>query len=294
MRRHFTYLRPETPAEAVQMKADLGDRARYWAGGTDLLLQWQRGEREFDCCVDITFIDGLDRITFADGTLRIGALASLAQLERANGAHRFGSYLGSVAKVMCTPQTRTLATVGGNLCNASPAADLAPPLLALDAELRVLGPGGERMIGLDGFFTGVNTTALEDAELLLEVCVPLDPERSTGFGRVGRTSVDVALVVAAASLARNGGSRVGAARIALGSVSPTPIRCQAAEELLLDADVAQLDRLVAQAARLAAEATKPITDVRTTAAYRAEVSRVLVERALSAAASKLRAEGGRS
>ena len=293
MRRHFTYLRPETAAEAVQMKADLDARARYWAGGTDLLLQWRRGEREFDCCIDLTFIDGLDRIDVADGKLRIGALVTLAQLERATDAHPFAAYLASVARVMCTPQTRTLATVGGNLCNASPAADLAPPLMALDGEVRLLGTGGERLIPLDGFFTGVNTTAASDAELLLGIHVPLAPERTTGFRRVGRTSVDVALVVAAATLARNGGNRVGAARIALGSVSPTPIRCRAAEELLADADAGQLDSLIAQAARLAAEATEPISDVRTTAAYRTEVSRVLVERALTAAASELRAEGGR-
>lgn len=292
MRKHFKYLRPATPAEAVEMKASYGDRSRFWAGGTDLLLQWQRDEVDLDYCIDLSFTSGLDRLERVNGDLRIGATASLAWLERAGDMHPLAAYLASVAKVMCTPQTRTLATVGGNLCNASPAADLAPPLLVLDGEARILGSNGERTVALAEFFTGVNTTVLDEDELLLDVSVPLEPARQTGFGRVGRTVVDIALVVAAASLSSNGDGKIGAARIAIGSVAPTPIRAREAEELLVGADVAELDGLLGEAAVRAAAVTEPISDVRTTAAYRKEVSRVLVERSLADAVSKLRVEGG--
>jgi CO/xanthine dehydrogenase FAD-binding subunit len=294
MRKHLKYLRPATAAEAVDMKASYGDRSRFWAGGTDLLLQWRRNEVDFDYCVDLSFIPELRRLECAGGDLRIGATTSLARLERAGDVHDLAAYLASVARVMCTPQTRTLATLGGNLCNASPAADLAPPLIVLDAQARILGPAGERSVLLSEFFAGVNRTVLDDHELLTEVRVPLKPVRQGGFARVGRTAVDVALVVAAASVSANGNGTITSARISIGSAAPTPLRIQAAEEMLAGADLRALDGLLDQAARRAAEDTRPITDLRTTASYRSEVSRVLVRRSLEMAIAKLDPAGGRS
>ncbi len=291
MRRHFKYLRPATGAEAVEMKATYGSRSKYWAGGTDLLLQWQRDEVDFDYCIDLTFVPELRGVKQEDDLIRIGATTPLGMLERAGDMHPLVAYLGGVARRMCTPQTRTLATVGGNLCNASPAADLAPPLIALDATARALGRNGIRTIPVADFAIGVNRTALIDDELLFDVTLPTSIPRSAGFERIGRTAVDIALVVAAASVTASDG-KIDDARVSLGAIAPTPLRCATAEQLLVGARIGSLNGLLDKAAAHAAEETRPISDIRTTAEYRRHVSRVLVRRALEQAIAEARTEGG--
>jgi len=291
MKSTFEYLRPASVDEAVELKARHGAGAMYWAGGTDLMLDWNRRLVEPDRCIDLTHVPELDHIVVGKHVARIGAMASLADLERAR-EHPLVAFLGDVAEVMCTPQTRTLATVGGNLCHASPSADLAAPLLVLDAVARVRGARGERTVPLEELFAGVKRTSLEPDELLLEVSFPLDTGRRAAFARVARTVVDIALVIAAASLTVDDGGRIRQARVALGSVATIPFRARDAEELLVGANALALsEELVGDAARRAADAASPIDDVRAGAAYRTEISRVLVRRALREVALKLQAEG---
>jgi CO/xanthine dehydrogenase FAD-binding subunit len=134
MRAHFGVLRPTTPNQASALKREHGSRARYWAGGTDMILLWQRGLVDLDYCIDLSRVRGLDAIDVSPWEIRIGARVTLAQIERAAAQHRLLRTLSDVTKLMCTPQSRTLATIGGNLCNASPAADLSPVLVTLDAK----------------------------------------------------------------------------------------------------------------------------------------------------------------
>lgn len=291
MKSTLEYLRPTSVEDAVELKARHGDGGMFWAGGTDLTLDWGRGLVEPDLCIDLTHIPELDYIVVDQDVARIGAMASLAKLERAR-EHPLLAFLADVAEVMCTPQTRTLATVGGNLCHASPSADLAAPLLALEATARVRGARGERTVALEDFFAGVKRTSLDPDELLIEVSFRTDAGRQAAFARVARTVVDIALVIAAASLIVGDDGRIQRARVALGSVAQTPFRALDAEELLLGANALALsEELVDDVARRAADQASPIDDVRAGSAYRTEISRVLVRRALHETARKLQAEG---
>ncbi len=285
----FEYLRPTTPHEAVAMKARHGVRARFWAGGTDLMLGWQQGTAAFDYCIDLGFLSGLDGIECGDGRIRIGALVTLDELDRASGRGPLLEALGATARLMCTPQTRTIATVGGNLCHAAPSADLSPLLLALDAEAVIAGPTGERSISLEDFIRGPNETALADDEILVEVRVPLPTRRREAcYRRVARTSVDIALTGVAVALTSDGEGRIADARIALCAVAPVPLRSRAAEEVLVGAELSTFDGALSAAAgeRAAADA-RPITDLRASAEYRREMVRVLTRRAICEVVGKL-------
>ncbi len=293
--RRFEYLRPRSVEEAIRLKVESGNEARYWAGGTDIALEWKRKQRSISHCIDITRLNELRGISVEQGRIRIGALTSLAALERARGRQPLLDVLADLAHVMCTPQTRTIATVAGNLCNASPAADLAPPLIAFDATVRVASPAGERSISVGELFAGVKRTVLNPEDLVIAVEFPLGERKRGAYSRMGRTAVDIALVIAAVALDAGADGRISLARIALGSVAPTPVRVAAAEAKLLDLPLEGLDPAVIDAvAEEAAAGVRPITDVRTTAAYRREMSRVLVKRALQETVAKLRDGGARS
>lgn len=290
MKGRFEYLRPSTLREACELKVRYGAAARFLAGGTDLLLAWRRGKADFRYCIDLTFLPDLRYVQNDAKKLRIGALTTLAGLENASGTNGFVACLRRAVQQMCTPQLRTFATVGGNLSNASPAADLAVVFVAFGAQFRILGTKGEREVAAEEFFRGVNQTALADGELLVEVTVPM-PEGTTGcgFSRVSRSVVDIAQANAAVCLTVGPDGTVANARVALGAVAPVPVRSREAEEILLGAMLSRVDpAVVDQAGRQAASDTRPISDMRASADYRREVSRVLVKRALEQALATVR------
>ena len=288
MRRPFNYLRPHTVGEAIAMKAEHGDRACYWAGGTDLMLQWRSGEVDVDYCIDLTRVPDLGGIENGDGEVRIGAMASLDALDQAADMNRLMDVLGYTARLMCTKQTRTIGTVGGNMCNASPGADLSPLFVALDASAVILGAGGRREVPMEKFFAGVNRTILQGEELLYRIVVPVpEDRREASYKRVARTVVDIALVSAAVSVTETGG-RVSDARIALGSVAPVPIRVPEAERMLIGCELAAIDEdTLAAAGSCAAGAAEPISDVRAGAQYRRQMCAVLTRRALADTLTRL-------
>lgn len=292
MKRAFRYLRPRTAAEAIVMKAEHGDRACYWAGGTDLMLQWRSGEVDVDYCIDLTWLPELDGIEKRDHEVRIGAMASLDALDHASSMHPLMDVLGYTARLMCTKQTRTIATVGGNMCNASPGADLSPLFVALDARAVILGAAGTREVPMEGFFVGVNRTVLRNEELLLRMVVPLPAERrEASYKRVARTVVDIALVSAAVSVTEAAG-RITDTRISLGSVSPIPIRVPEAEQILVGCEVVSIDDgVLREAGSLAAGVAAPISDVRAGAAYRRKMCAVLARRALADSLMRLNGAG---
>lgn len=272
------------------MRANLGDGARFWAGGTDMTLMWQREEVSLDHCIDLTYLDELRFMDVADDRIRIGAMATLAALERSADRHAHLKTLSDITKLMCTPQTRSIATVGGNLCNASPAADLSPAFVALDAEAVILRPDGERRIAMEDFFEGVNHTVVSNGDLLSEIDIPLPSDHRVGasYRRIDRTVVDIALVNASVSVSVDAASRVAGTRIALGAVAPVIIRSSAAEAVLIGADLNGIDGgLLVKAGELAAADARPISDVRASADYRRAMIKVMVKRALNDAITKL-------
>jgi carbon-monoxide dehydrogenase medium subunit len=183
-------------------------------------------------------------------------------------------------------QTRNRATVVGNLCNASPAADTAPALLAYGAQVKLASLQGERSLPLTDFFVGPGRTALQDNELVAEVLLPAPtPQTGGAFFRRTRTAMDIAVVCVAVVLRLANGTCQDAG-IALGSVGPTPLRATRAEQALRGQTLT--DRLLDEASRLAAEEARPIDDVRSTAEYRREMVRVLTRRGLAQAVERAR------
>ena len=281
MRNKFKYLRPSTSEEASKIKAEYGRRAKCLAGGTDLLLQWRHGETDFEYCLDLTFIPELKYIQNIKKELCIGALTTLAHLEDAVEGNSLKACIRNTVSQMCTPIIRNLATVGGNLCNASPAADLSVLFVALGAQAQILGKSGERSISMEDFFRGVNETVLADDEILTAIRIPL-PAFRTGhsFNRVTRTVIDIAQVNTAVSLAVDA-TRIVDAKIVLGAVAPVPIRSKTAEQMFVGLEISQVDQgLIEMASNQAVTEIKPVSDIRASAAYRRQVSKVLVRRSI--------------
>jgi CO/xanthine dehydrogenase FAD-binding subunit len=289
MNERFEYLRPTTVEEACELKARHGTASRFLAGGTDLIHDWRRGRASFDYCIDLTFIPGLDAFACDTERLSIGSLAKLATIAAGDGEPGLPGFLGSGASRMGTPQIRNIATVGGNICHASPCADMAVMLTALDGAAHLQSSRGDRTLPLREFFKGVNETGVADDELLTEVIVPVPAARTeASYQRAARTSVDLAQASAAVCLTTDDGATVGRARIVIGACAPVPVRSDAAEEMLVGLDLRDPDRETIELAAARAEwETSPICDIRGSDEYRREVSKVLVRRAVDDCRTRL-------
>lgn len=269
------YFRPGTVSEAVSLLSELGEGARIIAGGTDLLVE---KPPDVDFLVDITSLP-LDYIEDDGKSLKIGALTNLETMVRSDKLEGPYAVLAEAAGQFGHRNARNLATIGGNLCSSVPSADMAPPLIVLDAGVRIAGPGGERTVPIVEFFVFVRRNVLKADEVLVEVQVPAQPPRTgTAFSKIGRTSVDIAVVNASVRLGLGEEGSCQDVRIALGAVAPTPMRTVEAEDLLRGKVID--DDLIERAARTASREIKPISDVRSSAEYRREASLVLVRRCI--------------
>jgi carbon-monoxide dehydrogenase medium subunit len=280
--------RHEVPAsldEALRLLEDAPGAARPVAGGTDLLLELQRGARRgVQTLVDLSRIPGLDRIDVAGGVVRLGPLVTHNDVVASPEVVRLGLPLAQACLEVGSPPLRNRATVVGNLVTASPANDTISALLALDATVTLTSRTGERELPLSGFFTGFRQTALEPSELVTAIAFPaLDHGWRGLFVKAGNRAAQAISVVHLAVVVRLEGDVVGEARVVLGSVAPVVTRIAAAEDVLvggpLDADH------IGRAADAAAAAVEPIDDVRATAAYRRRVITPMVRRALAALAA---------
>ncbi len=284
----FEYHEPTSLAEAVEQGAAFGADGRFLAGGTDLIIQMRRGAQRPRHVVSLHRVPGLDEID-VNGAVTLGALATHRALERHPGFRGRLRALVEGAQVVGGHQVRNVATVGGNIVNASPAADVVPVLLALDATVTCVGPRGERTLPLDGFLVGPGQTARHPGELLTTVRFPALPERAaTAFLKAGRRkAMEISVVCVAARLALDeNGERCAEARIALGAVAPTTLRARAAERALEGR--APTADVLREAGRLAAAECRPISDVRASARYRALLVEALVPRALARCLERIR------
>lgn len=280
----FEYVVPDNIADMCDVLKQHGSEARVLAGGTDLLVQIKRKDIQLRYLVTGRNL-GLNYITYGPEGLRIGAFVTLSDIERSELVRqKYPIILDAVAK-MASPQVRNLATVGGNLCNAAPSADLAPPLLALDAEVTVSSQVGERKLRLENFFLGPGLTALANGEILSEIRVPqLPPTWGGAYLKQQRTAEDIAIVGVAASLVISRNGSATNVRIALGAVGPTPLRAVKAEAFL-EGQVIDEEKFK-RAGEIAREECTPIDDVRASAMYRKRLVEVLTKRALKEAASR--------
>ena len=286
MNRNFDYHRASSPEDAIRLKALLGGNARFWAGGTDLMLWDRRKDNPITAAIDITALKELSGIEVSGNRIRIGALASLTLLERSGHRHLNLRVLAGTARLMCTPQTRTIASIGGNVCNASPGADLLPPLVALGAKVRLQGARGTRIATLEQFITGVGQNDLGSDEMLTHIEIENNDSRSAAvYQRVARTAVDIALVSSAVYLGMGDDGKVAAARISLGAVTARPIRCSTAEERLVGETLTE--GRIAEAAQRAAEYASPISDIRASKEYRSKMCAVLTRRCIENCMSEI-------
>lgn len=276
----FDYYAPTSLNEALGLLAEQGGRARALAGGTDLLLKMRAGKLTPTRLINIKRLSELRGLSYDEPWgLRLGALTTVAEIMDSPQVRQRYPVLAHAAGTMASVQIRNLATVGGNLCNAAPSADLAPPLIALGAQAHIAGLRGERNVALEDFFTGPGQTVLADDELLVGVTVPCAEVSLTAvyLKHTPRQAMDIAIVGVAAAVILSEGVCVSA-RIVLGAVAPTPLRVWEAEAALIGRPLEE--RGIAEAARLAAQAARPIDDVRASAWYRREMVGVLVRRAL--------------
>lgn len=279
--RSFTFVEPKSLEEAVDFLAEHGEESKVMAAGTDLLVQMKHRQVSPKYVVSLGRIPNLSSIEDGDGSVRIGALATHHAVERSPLVREKCGVLAQACWKMGTPQVRHVATIGGNICHASPSGESAPALLALDARVKIVGATGERIVPLEEFFVGPSRTLLTHDEILTEIEIPgpaillrgvylkLSPRKVLDTAVVG-----VAVVIDAKS--KDGVCRE--VRIGLGAVGPTPFRARKAEAVLRGQRLSP--EAIGQAAELAASEAQPIDDVRASADYRREMVQVLARRAI--------------
>ena len=284
----FNYEAPSTLADALKIMKAHGDKARPICGGTDLLIQMRAGVRQPDFVVDIKRVKEMRELKFnAKSGLRLGAVVPCIDVAENPEMQRHYPGLTEAAHLIGSLQIQNRASVGGNLCNGSPAADTTPALIALRARARIAGARSEREVPVEEFVVSPGRTVLKPGELLVQLLIPAPaPHSSDAYLRfIPRNEMDIAVVGVGASVTLSGDT-VKAARIGLGAVAATPLFADQASESLIGKKLDE--NALAAAARLASEKASPIDDMRGTAEYRNHVTGVLTRRALMIAAERAR------
>ena len=283
------YIAPESLDSALGLKQAHGENARVVAGATDLILRMRDKVHAPSLLLDLRKAS-LNAISPSDDELRVGAYVNLTQiLEDSTIAASFPA-LAEACRPFAGPPIRNRGTVGGNIVNASPAADLVPPLMAYDASIVLASTTGERVIPLAEFFIGPGQSVLDPAEILTEIRLPMAlPRTAACFIKLGqRRSMAIAMVSVCTRLTLNADGSVAEARVVLGAVAPTVIHATGAETVLTGELIS--DDLINRAAKAASSEVTPISDVRASKEYRLKMTQVLVLRALRAVRDEL-AEG---
>jgi carbon-monoxide dehydrogenase medium subunit len=275
----FEYHAPKTLADACVVLDELGEKAIVLGGGTDVLHKLKMGHLTPEHIVSLKHLDELRAIRHEPGRgVVIGALATHNCVYSSPLLQKRYLSIPMAAHSMANNQIRNRGTVGGNIVNASPLADLPPILIALGASVRLVEYAGERVMLLEDFISGPGKTEIERDEILAEVIIPDQPTTGSTYMKFGlRKSGSLAVVGVAAAVTVQEGV-VKDARVVLGAVAPVPMRAKEAEAVLIGQPVS--DELLEQAAKAAAAESRPITDLRGSEEYRRELVRVLTKRTL--------------
>jgi carbon-monoxide dehydrogenase medium subunit len=279
--RKFTYLVPKTLDEAVSLHLSYGERAKYVAGGTDVLVKIKEGKMTPDYLISLKHIIAQDRpfLNHETGELYIGAFLTHRSIETSSMIRQNYPILYDAVSNIGSVQIRNVATIGGNLVNAVPSADGAIPLITLDAKAHIYGTKGRRKAELSRFFLGPGQCDLDGGEILTELVIPpLGPRSGGAYVKHGRRSAMELPMLGAGvllSLAEDMQTCVKA-RICLGVAAPTPLRCLQAEKYLVGQAIDE--NSLAEAAKIAAEESKVRDSIRGVAWYRREMVGVLVKR----------------
>jgi len=271
----FEYLKPDSIKEAISILSQYGGKAQILNGGTDLIVEMRDKTIQPKYVIDIKAMPQLNKITYNEQEgLNIGAIVTLNEISDSKIVQDHYPILVEACKTVGSYQVRNRATLVGNICNASPAADTAPPLLVLDAKVNIVGPDGEKTVPINQFFVGVKKNILKNGEIVTSVTVPTLRDEWTGVylkqGR--RKDVDLATVGVAVVCIRD------EIRIAPGAVAPTPIRASKTEALLKGKIISE--SLLKKTAESVLTEVSPISDVRSSKEYREEIIKALVKRAI--------------
>jgi len=283
----FDLVIPQNLQQALESLQLSDHKASPLAGGTNLVVDMRSGRSSPALLVNINDLPELHEISLVGGELKIGGTVTIAELQAHPLVKTYCPVLVAAAEVFANPLVRNRATLGGNLVDASPAADCAPPLLALDAEVELVSLAGSRRVRLDDFFTGVRKTVVQPDEILAAVYLPAGkPGTVSAFYKIGLRKADAIAVVSAAIWIETGPDhRCKKARIALGSVAPRPMRAVQAETSLEGSLLTA--QAIQQVGRLAAAEVSPISDLRASADYRRKMVEVVVCRLLSQVTSQV-------
>jgi carbon-monoxide dehydrogenase medium subunit len=283
--RRFELALPESLDDCLRLLAQRGPETKLLAGGTDLLPQMKNSVIMPKRVIDLSGVARVKILECDAKGLRIGAAVPARQVEQDPRVRNGYAAVAESAALLGSVQVRNLATVGGNICNAAPSADMAPPLVALEAQAVIAGPTGERRVPLSDFFTGVRKTVVGPDELLVEIFVPAPGPHSGGcyIRHTPRRELDIA-VVGVASQVTVANEVCAKARISLAAVSPTPVRATAAETALEGKPLTP--ELIERAADLAGQAANPISDQRGSADFRRHLVRILTRRTLTTALAR--------
>lgn len=283
------YDAPRTVAEAVQIIA-AEPTAKILAGGTDLLVQFRAGVRQPTAFVDVKRIPDLVGVAIDDDGLRLGAATCAAEIGEHADVQRLWPGLAEAIHLIGSTQIQGRATVGGNLCNGSPAADTTCALIVNRATCVIAAPGGERTVPVEQFCTGPGATVLQRGELLVAIRVPRPPPRTADayLRLIPRSEMDIAVAGAAVSVTLDAAGVCTAAGVAIGAVAPTALLVPDAAGALIGSRID--DDALTLAAAAASAAARPIDDKRGTAAYRRQVAGVLTKRAAVIAVRRARGE----
>ncbi len=279
----FRYYNPATIKEALSVLSKHNGKGIMLAGGTDLIAMMKMGSVSPEAMVSLKGIGGMDYIRKDGAVLRIGSMTTIASIQESDLIKEEFYALHETTRGFATPQIRNMATIGGNICRSSPCANMPPPLITFGAEVKLVGQKSERFVKLEDFFTGAGENAL-DCEVLTEIVIPLSKDScGTAFMELTRNSSDISKVTCAVRISIRDG-KCDDVKIVLGSVADRIIRVKKAEAVMIAKKID--DQVIDEAAENIVHDISPITDVRSEAGYRREVSKVLVGRVIRLAVER--------
>ena len=279
----FNYEKVSSLEEASKLAIEKGDKAVIMAGGTDVILLIHSKAIPADTVIDIKDIPDLSEIKYVEGEgMCIGSLVKLYDIQNSDIVKEKMPAVADAARYVASPQIRRKGTMVGNICNASPSADTASILVAMNGVVKVFSVNGEKEIPIDDFFKGVKKTALVPGDVVTGLFIPAlqKNEGSAYFKHSVRKAMDLAIIGVAAKIKMDG-DKIADARICMGGVGITPLRSPKAEEILIGSEIT--DDLLEKAGEAAASEAKPISDVRASAEYRTDMVRVYTKRAVKKA-----------
>lgn len=285
--RAFAYVRASTVSQAVDLLKRNGDRAKVLAGGQSLIPLMKLRLADPQLLIDISRIRSLSALRETGNGLSIGAMTRDREFEQSKIVQSSYPILADVVKVLGDPEVRNLGTIGGSLAHADPAGDWGTALLALDAELVLTGPNGERTVSIDDFFKDTFATELHSDELLTEIRIPkLGPGTGSAYKKLKRKTGDFATVAVSAGIELDSKGTIAKVRLGLGAVGPTPFRAKRAETSLVGKSPGEA--AFNEAGRLAAQESSPSSDLHGSEAYKRAMVQIFTRRALEAAVERAR------